>query len=292
MNRKIIISSLSLALASLFFVVNDAIINFLSPLNIEFYHFVFYGTPAYLSVSMYLLFTNQFKKKVHTSNFFIPILRGLIFVPMPFLAFICLRQISLPEYTTLMMSSPLFSGVLAVIFLKEKLNIYILSSLVIGFLGVIFVIQPGFDNSFNLYFLLVLLSAFLIITTNILVNKYNNITSSEGFFIYGGIPIHLICFCLFINNPILISINIFLLITAGSIMVNSAIFLNIFAFKKSQKYYASISNLIYLQILWSSIIGIIFFNEHLNNIALIGALLIILCGIISIPAQIKQLNES
>ena len=59
MNAKIIISSLALIIASLFFVINDAIINYLSPLNIKFYHFVFYGTPAYLSILLYLIITSK-----------------------------------------------------------------------------------------------------------------------------------------------------------------------------------------------------------------------------------------
>jgi len=48
---------------------------------------------------------------------------------------------------------------------------------------------------------------------------------------------------------------------------------------------------VYLQIVWSSLIGIIFFNEYLNFIAYLGAFMIVLSGIISIPAQKKQLSE-
>jgi len=85
--------------------------------------------------------------------------------------------------------------------------------------------------------------------------------------------------------------QIFLLITLASILINLAIFLSVFAFKISQKYYASVFCLVYLQIVWSSLIGIIYFNEYLNYIAYLGALMIIISGIISIPAQKKQLSE-
>ena len=40
MSKKIIISSFAVILASIFFVVNDAIINYLTPLDIKFYHFM------------------------------------------------------------------------------------------------------------------------------------------------------------------------------------------------------------------------------------------------------------
>ena len=290
MTRNIILSSCAIIFAGIFFVINDAIINFLSSINIQFYHFIFYGTPAFISFPIYLIFSGQFMDKMRSTNYWIPLIRGVLFAPMPLFTFIALKNITLPEYTTLNMSSPLIAVLLAIFFLKEKLNTYIIISLFFGFIGVLFVIQPGFE-SFNMYFLLVLLSALLITLTTTIVNKYNTVTSSIGYFIYGGIFTHLISWILFILNPLTINLKIFLLITLASILINLAIFLSVFAFKISQKYYASVFCLVYLQIVWSSMIGIIFFNEYLNYIAYFGAFLIIISGIISIPAQKKQLSE-
>ena len=290
MTRNIILSSSAILLAGIFFVINDAIINFLSSINIQFYHFIFYGTPAFVAFPIYLIFTGQFMDKMRSTNYWIPLIRGVLFAPMPLFTFIALKNITLPEYTTLNMSSPLIAVLLAIFFLKEKLNTYIIISLFFGFIGVLFVIQPGFE-SFNIYFLLVLLSALLVTLTTTIVNKYNTVTSAIGYFVYGGIFIHLISWILFILNPLTINLKIFLLITLASILINLAIFLSVFAFKISQKYYASVFCLVYLQIVWSSLIGIIYFNEYLNYIAYLGALMIIISGIISIPAQKKQLSE-
>ena len=290
MTRNIILSSSAILLAGIFFVINDAIINFLSSINIQFYHFIFYGTPAFVAFPIYLIFSGQFMDKMRSTNYWIPLIRGVLFTPMPLFTFIALKNITLPEFTTLNMSSPLIAILLAIFFLKEKLNTYIIISLFFGFIGVLFVIQPGFE-SFNMYFLLVLLSALLITLTTTIVNKYNTVTSSIGYFVYGGIFIHLISWILFILNPLTINLKIFLLITLASILINLAIFLSVFAFKISQKYYASVFCLVYLQIVWSSLIGIIYFNEYLNYIAYLGALMIIISGIISIPAQKKQLSE-
>ena len=290
MKRNIILSSCAILFAGIFFVINDAIINFLSSINIQFYHFIFYGTPAFISFPIYLIFSGQFMDKMRSTNYWIPLIRGILFAPMPLFTFIALKNITLPEFTTLNMSSPLIAILLAIFFLKEKLNTYIIISLFFGFIGVLFVIQPGFE-SFNMYFLLVLLSALLVTLTTTIVNKYNTVTSAIGYFVYGGIFIHLISWILFILNPLTINLKIFLLITLASILINLAIFLSIFAFKISQKYYASVFCLVYLQIVWSSLIGIIFFNEYLNFIAYLGAFMIIISGIISIPAQKKQLSE-
>ena len=290
MTRNIILSSCAIIFAGIFFVINDAIINFLSSINIQFYHFIFYGTPAFISFPIYLIFSGQFMDKMRSTNYWIPLIRGVLFAPMPLFTFIALKNITLPEFTTLNMSSPLIAILLAIFFLKEKLNTYIIISLFFGFIGVLFVIQPGFE-SFNMYFLLVLLSALLVTLTTTIVNKYNTVTSSIGYFVYGGIFTHLISWILFILNPLTINLKIFLLITLASILINLAIFLSVFAFKISQKYYASVFCLVYLQIVWSSLIGIIYFNEYLNYIAYLGAFMIIISGIISIPAQKKQLSE-
>ena len=290
MTRNIILSSCAIIFAGIFFVINDAIINFLSSINIQFYHFIFYGTPAFIAFPIYLILTGQFKDKMRSTNYWIPLIRGIIFAPMPLFTFIALKNITLPEYTTLNMSSPLIATLLAIFFLKEKLNTYIIISLFFGFIGVLFVIQPGFEN-FNIYFLLVLFGALLITISTTIVNKYNTVTSSMGYFIYAGIIIHLVSWILFILNPLTINLKIFLLITLASILINLAIFLSVFAFKISQKYYASVFCLVYLQIVWSSLIGMIVFNEYLNFIAYLGAFMIILSGIFSIPAQKQQLSE-
>ena len=290
MSKNILISSLAVIIASIFFVINDAIINYLTPLNIKFYHFIFYGSPAFICVPLYFLYKGNFKKKMYSTNYYIPLLRGLSLAPLPFLTFISLKNMSLPEFTTINMSAPIFGGILSIFFLKDKLNLYILISLFLGFIGVLFVIQPGFET-FNIYFLITLFSSFLIAFNTFITNKYNQITSSVGYFVYGGIAIHIISLLIFIYDPIKINLNIFYLISLASIFINSAIFLTVFAFQYSKKYYASVFCLAYSQILWTSIIGIIFFDEILNNIAFLGAFIIIISGIISIPGQYKQLNE-
>ena len=290
MSKKIIISSFAVILASIFFVVNDAIINYLTPLDIKFYHFVFYGTPAFISVPLYLFYTGNFNKKMYSTNYYIPLIRSFTLAPLPFFTFISLNNMSLPEFTTINMSAPFFGGILSIIFLKDKFNFYILTSLFLGFVGVFFVIQPGFE-AFNIYFLLTLFSSFLIAINSFVTNKYNQITSSIGYFIYGGIIIHIISLVIFIYDPLTVSLFNFFLISIASIFINSAIFLMVFAFQYSQKYYASVFCLLYTQILWTSIVGLIFFNEFLNNFALFGALIIVLSGIISIPGQYRQLNE-
>tara|TARA_Y100000590_G_scaffold59729_1_gene63407 strand:- start:11503 stop:12372 length:870 start_codon:yes stop_codon:yes gene_type:complete len=287
--KHILITSFLILTASFFFVINDAIINYIAPRGIEFYHFIFYGSPAYLFVPLYLLIKGDLKRKLKATNYFIPLFRSLLFAPMPFITFVSLKNISLPEFTTLNMSSPIFGTIYAFFLLKEKFNSLLLFSLFLGTLGVLFVVQPGFEN-FNPYFLLVLFGAFIITGTTVIVNKYHYVTSNVGFFMYGGLFIHTVSFIIFLSDPILVSLNTFFLITIASILINGAIFFITTAFQRAQKYYSSVFCLVYFQILYSILIGFFIFDEYLNFYAVIGAILIILSGIFSIPSQHKQKN--
>ena len=64
----------------------------------------------------------------------------------------------------------------------------------------------------------------------------------------------------------------------------------VIAFQRASKFYASLNCLIYIQIIWSVFFGIIFFDERLNFLAMIGASFIVLSGLISMPAQYKQIR--
>ena len=202
-----------------------------------------------------------------------------------------LENIKLPEFTTLNMTAPLMGTLFAIFFLKEKLNKLTYLSLFTGFIGVSFVIQPGFDT-FNIFYLVTLFGVLLITITTFIVNKYNDVASNIGFFLYGGILVHLISIPLFILNPLTVSLLEYSLIIIASIFVNLAMFFATTAFRIAQKHYASVFPLAYLQVLWSSLIGIYIFNEYMNLYAYIGSFLIVMSGIISLPSQIKQLRDS
>ena len=291
MNKSIINSSILLLIAGTFFVTNDAIINFLSQTDVKFFHFIFYGIPVFLCFPLYLIITGNFIKNLKCKNYYPPIIRGILNIPLPLTAFVALENIKLPEFTTLNMTAPLMGTIFAVFLLKEKLNKFTYLSLFIGFIGVTFVIQPGFDT-FNIFYLVTLFGVLLITITTFIVNKYNYVASNIGFFLYGGILVHMISIPLFIMDPLIVSSFEYLLIIIASIFINLAMFFATTAFRIAQKHYASVFPLVYLQVLWSSLIGIYIFNEYMNLYAYIGAFLIVISGIISLPSQIKQLKDS
>ncbi len=287
-NKKILYCSLSLILGGIFFVIHDAIINHLTEVEFKFYHHVFYGSPWLIIIFIYLYFTGNIKTYLGSSNYSILMLRGFLFLPLPYMLFISLQNISLPEWTTINMISPILGSILAILFLGEKINYVTTTAIFIGFIGVIFIIQPGFQD-FNFYYLFPVYGAFTLAFQSFLANKYYNITTTLGFFVYGLVPINLVSVILFIFDP-LINYQLLIISLFAGLIVLLGVYLVTYSFQNSKNHFSSIFALFYLQILWSLIIGILFFNEYLNFFALIGAFLIVLSGILSLQAQKKQLN--
>ena len=282
-----LIGSVLIIVATLLFVLHDAIVKYLSEDEIKFYHFVFYGSPVYLALPCYLWFVGRLKENLMTSNYFIAIVRGVLFVPLPFIAFTALGNISLPEFTTLVMCSPIFAILFSLFILKETFNFFTVGAVALGIIGVIFIFQPGFDN-FSLYFPLVLVSACLVAITNLIVSKFHGSVTSFGFFIYGGIFVHLLSLILFLIEPKILELYTVGLILVASLAVNMAIFLFVVAFRMAQKFYGIISCLHYLQILWAVLIGILFFDEYLNLLSGIGAVFIFTSGVMALTAQYRE----
>ena len=212
-------------------------------------------------------------------------------MPLPLTAFVALENIKLPEFTTLNMTAPLMATIFAIFFLREKLNYLTYLSLLIGFIGALFVIQPGFET-FNLFYIVTLFGVLLITITTFIVNKFDYAATNIGYFLYGGIFVHIASIPLFIINPYLVSFFEFVLIIIAAIFINMAMFFATTAFRISQKHYASVFPLVYLQVLWSSLVGIYIFDEFMNPYAYFGAFLIVISGLISLPSQIKQLKEA
>ena len=94
----------------------------------------------------------------------------------------------------------------------------------------------------------------------------------------------------FLYDPIFINLKTFILITFASIVINLAICFMTIAFYKSSKFYGSLFCLVYFQILWSIIFGMLFFDEHLSLISIFGSFFIVISGLLSIPAQYKQIQ--
>ena len=178
---------------------------------------------------------------------------------------------TLAEVTALNLTVPIFTTLLAFLFLNEKLKKHRLSALFIGFLGAIIVLRP--DISINIGGVLILISALIWSVSLIFIKKLTETDSPVTISLYAGvgmIPATFVAAYPYLIMPNLYQFLIILFIAAtGTIaqtLLNSA-------FKRGQL--AILLPFDYLKLIWSVLIGYTIFVESTTISLWIGGTLII-----------------
>ena len=169
------------------------------------------------------------------------------------------------------MTVPIFTTLLAFVFLKEKLKKHRLAALFIGFIGAIIVLRP--DISINIGGILILISALIWSVSLIFIKRLTETDSSVTISLYAGvgmIPATFVAAYPFLIIPNLYQFLIILFIavtgTIAQTLLNSA-------FKRGQL--AILLPLDYLKLIWSVLIGYTIFVESTPISLWIGGILIV-----------------
>ena len=263
----------------------DTITKFLSLNNYIWYHYYSIGlTISLIILLIYLKFQGGIKKHIILEKkqyYFLPILRGLQFAFITPIIFYSLKFIPINIFTTLLMTTPFFLLIFAKFILNEKLNFISWIAIIIGFIGVIIVLKPT-NVSVNIYVFLVLLVAITNALSFTMVNKYSHMATTYGFTFYGILPATLFSYLFFFTDPMIPSGKEFLFFSSSGIVVMISAWAFTAAYHIAGKYSSIISPFIFLQILWGSLFGIIFFSEKISSVSFIGISVIIASGSIAI----------
>ena len=140
----------------------DTITKYLSINNYKWYHYYSIGGTAAIIVFLFFLFlTDGIKKNIFLKKkifYFLPILRGITFIPILIIIFYALNYMPINIFTILLMTSPFFLLIFAKFILKETLNLLSWVAIFVGFCGVLIVLQPSASN-INIFVFLVLFVA-------------------------------------------------------------------------------------------------------------------------------------
>ena len=178
---------------------------------------------------------------------------------------------TLAEVTALNLTVPIFTTLLAFLFLNEKLKKHRLSALFIGFLGAIIVLRP--DISINIGGVLILISALIWSVSLIFIKKLTETDTPVTISLYAGvgmIPATFVAAHPYLTMPNLYQFLIILFIavtgTIAQTLLNSA-------FKRGQL--AILLPFDYLKLIWSVLIGYTIFVESTTISLWIGGTLIV-----------------
>ena len=263
----------------------DAITKYSGINNYMWYHYYSIGgSVAICCFIIFLLSQGGLKKHIVLEKkeyYFLPVFRGLYFISILIIIFYALQNIPINIFTMLLMTSPFFLLIFAKFILKEKLNFISWIAIIIGFCGVLIVLRPSSSN-INIYIFLVLFVAISNALNFTLVSKYSHIASSYGFTFYQYIPLTLFSYIFFLYDPMLPSKKEFLLFASSGIIVMISMWAFNAAYHIAGKYSSIISSFFFTQIIWGSLYGIIFFQEKINALSLVGILVIVISGTIAI----------
>lgn len=182
-------------------------------------------------------------------------------------------HLPLAEATTIGFARTLFTTVLAVLILHETVGLRRWSATALGFIGVVVVVQPGSD-SFSLYALAAILSAFLVALLMIFLRTLSQVDKPITIMSYQAVFLTLIlaapAFYFWVTPT---WTELVLVIVAGTLM-SVMQWLNIQAYKVGEA--AAIAPMDYFRLFFATLIGIWFFSEIPTIWTFVGAGIILL----------------
>ncbi|WP_330407981.1 DMT family transporter [Clostridium cochlearium] len=232
----------------------------------------FFRNSVSLVVASYMIFKNKQKPWGKKENRKYLILRGVIGTIGLVCYFYCIDNMILADSSMLNKMHPFFTIIFAVSFLKEDISPIQIFSLILSFIGALFIIKPKFDMSVIPALVGVASAAFsgaAYTLVRFLGNKEKNYTIVFYFSFISVISI--LPFMIFIYKPL----NMFQLL----ILLMSGVFASIAQFSLTYAYKivpaSEISIYNYSNVIFSQIIAFIIWQEIPDVYSFIGYVLII-----------------
>ena len=120
------------------------------------------------------------------------------------------------------------------------------------------------------------------------MSKFSKNATALGYAFYNLIPLVLFCIILSVIDPVkLIKNDLVVIFTGGFLLFFASLLFN-FIFHISGKFTRFISPFFFLQLIWASILGNIFFSEILDNLSLLGMVFIVVSGTLTIMNSKKN----
>ena len=278
---------LFILLASATFPIMGTIVKYLTvelhPFQIAFFR-CFFG----LIILLPIIIKNNPYKILNTNRLHLHIYRGLLGIGAIMAGFTALSLMPLATAVTLGYTRILFLVPLAMIFVGEKPGLLRIILIILGFIGVILIINPNNDSNITYYSAIIaLIGAFFVSCVKLTVKSLTSSESTLTIQLYYGIisSIGLIIPCIIFWNSI--SLFSLLLILLAAVCGTIGQMFTIWGLKNSTTTVVMPAD--YSRLIFAGIYGFIIFNElpFLNEI--IGSIVIIIATmIILLLDQIKK----
>ncbi len=223
-------------------------------------------------------------------------LRGFVDLLSTLCFFTALMHMPIANANAILQFIPLAVSISAIIIFKEKTNIKQGLSIILGFFGVIIIIQPGGSN-FNIYSLFVLGSVFFVTLRELLTRKISSETSSLFVALIASLMITIGAFmgsCFFSMWRVL-SLNSVVSLMGAALFVCVAYYFSVISMRTGDMPF--VSPFRFTKIMWAVFIGYCVFGDFPDIFTVVGVFLVILAGVLMFyfekrSSSFKEINHN
>ncbi len=200
-----------------------------------------------------------------------------------YFGFVTVSNIPLADATALGFTQVLFVAAISRLFLSEKVTPSRLFTIIVGFVGVMMVVQPSFDGMSIKYTSFGLMAAFGAAIAVICVRKVAQVESKVTLMAYQAFFVGLMAAIPAILNWTTPNLDELLLLICVGAISSFAQWIGVTAYKYGEA--NVIANVEYAKIIYSLGFGYWLFSEIPNNLAIVGTLVIIFSAVLPFAYQ-------
>ena len=227
----------------------------------------------------------NFPGSLRTARPKLQLIRVLCALVAMLFGFTAVIHMPLADATAIFFAKSFFVTVFAVFFLAETVGVYRWSAVLIGFVGVMIMLQPGTDN-FSIYGLASLVGAAGAAAVMILLRLLSRSDSTDTIMTYGALGVGLVMIVpgiYFWQPP---TSTEWYLLAAVAVVSYFGQRCNIFAYKHGEA--SLLASLDYVRLLWATLFGFLVFG-HLPGVPTwIGASIVIAAAIFTIYREMRR----
>jgi drug/metabolite transporter (DMT)-like permease len=230
----------------------------------------------------------NFPDSLHSERPGLQLIRVFCALVAMLFGFTAVIYMPLADATAIFFAKSFFVTILAIIFLGETVGVYRWSAVLIGFVGVMIMLQPGTEN-FSVYGVFSLAGAAGAAAVMILLRMLSRSDSTNTILTYGALGVGVVMILpgiYFWQEPTTLE---WLLLVAVGVASYFAQKCNIFAYKHGEA--SLLASLDYVRLLWATLFGYLIFEQLPSGSTWFGATIVVAAAIFMIYRETQRKRE-
>ena len=202
--------------------------------------------------------------------------------------FIALRNLPLATVVSITFAAPIFTTIMSIFFLSEKVGLYRWLAVLVGFIGILIISAPGL-NSFNFYYIYPIIFCLGLSYVAIAIRKLSSTEPVWLIGLYFSFSIMILSFFTLHHGWIMPKLKDLFLLSMVGILGGLANLWLTQSYKFSEV--SLVTPLKYLALIFAIFFGYIFWDEIPTAKTLVGAMLVILSSVIIFRREIYHKKQ-